>query len=211
MWLTDRFKLDGDDEQGDLAAALDAPASMSANGLRALALTRLTTMIREAAGVPTALEPVGPAPQAEASIFGALRDSGFIDFDAPEGEPDDAGPQLTPGTRIVLVSGESSDVPIDTVAVPLATLLVADRAGVPAVSLLVAEDRPEGDATGPEFVVALRNDEDADTRLSTVDNIGDFAGRLAVVLAIVDLGDGRIGHYGRGPGAQRLLPAPPEP
>jgi len=56
----------------------------------------------------------------------------------------------------------------------------------------------------------VREDEALAARLSTVDDIDDFAGRLAAVLALADLGAGRTGHYGVAGGAQRLLPAPPE-
>jgi len=96
------------------------------------------------------------------------------------------------------------------VALPLAGLLVEERAGVPAFGVLAAEDRSRTEEPLVEFVVTLRTDRQLADRLSTVDNIGDFAGRLAAVLALVDLDDGRLGHYGTGPSAQRLLPAPPE-
>ncbi|MDP8986792.1 MAG: copper transporter, partial [Actinomycetota bacterium] len=60
------------------------------------------------------------------------------------------------------------------------------------------------DETG--FTEALRADDALSARLSTVNNVDTFAGRLAAVLAIRDLAEGRTGHYGRG--AQRLIPAP---
>lgn len=222
IWLTDRFALDGDDDVRDLAGALDAPEALGANSLRTLALTRLSTMLRMGAGpspiddpsvttttsttVPPGAEPADGAP----TVLAALRDAGFVDFDAPDGEPDDGDPLVPPGTRIVLVSGATSDVSVDVLAVPFAELLVTDRSGVPSVALLAAEERPATEDVQQVFVAALRTDDDIADRLSTVDDIGDFAGRLAAVLAIVDLGEGRVGHYGSGPGAQRFLPAPPE-
>ena len=219
IWLTERFRLANGDEQRDLAAALGAPESMSADGLRTLALTRLSTFIRDGAGpavvddpsVTTTTTTVPSDGVSTPSVFAALRDAGFVDFDAPKGQPDDAGPILSPGMRIVLVSGTGAAAPVDQVAVPFARLLVLDRPGVPPVGLLAAEDRPATEKPESEFVVALRQDDEVATRVSTVDNIGDFAGRLAAVLSLVDLGEARLGHYGRGPGAQRLLPAPPEP
>ena len=56
------------------------------------------------------------------------------------------------------------------------------------------------------FVGLLRND--ASARLSTVDNLESPMGQTATVLALEDLGVPRYGHYGVGPGAQRVLPAP---
>lgn len=222
VWLTDRFTLDSDDEVRDLVAALDAPSTLSVDALRRLALTRLATMLREMVGPITIDDPSVPTTSTTSTtavvegaveaprVFVALRDAGFIDFDAPEGQPDDIGPQLVPGTRLILVSGGTADVVVEAVAVPFAEQLVLDRIGVPAVGLLAAEDLAVDDESSPDFVAALRQDDAVASRLSSVDNIGDFPGRLAAVLAIVDLGDGRVGHYGVGPGAQRLLPAPPE-
>ena len=221
IWLTERFVLDGDDEVRDLASALDAPESLGANSLRTLALTRLSTMLRMGVG-PASIDDPSVAsttsttipPNADAgppnTVLVALRDAGFVDFDPPDGEPDEDGPVLRPGTRIVLVSGARSEVSVDVLAVPFAELLVADRSGVPSIALLAAEERPATEEVQHVFVAALRAEDEVADRLSTVDDIGDFAGRLAAVLAIVDLGAGRVGHYGSGPGAQRFLPAPPE-
>jgi hypothetical protein len=217
LWLTDRWALDDDDEQRDLADAVGAPSTMEPDTLRRLALTRLATALREATAdgaddvVDPAADPTGAtgAPE-EASLVVVLRDAGYLDFDAPEGEPAESGPSLPVGTRIVLVSGQRADVVPDTLAVPLAGLLVDDRGELPPVALLAAEARPTVEEPSEEFVTLLRGDDDIADRLSTVDNIGDFPGRLAAVLALVDLGEDRVGHFGRGPGAQRLLPAPPE-
>ena len=48
-------------------------------------------------------------------------------------------------------------------------------------------------------------------RLSTVDNLESFMGEAASVLAVEDLAVPRVGHYGVGPGADRLLPGTPSP
>ena len=42
--------------------------------------------------------------------------------------------------------------------------------------------------------------------VSTVDNLESPMGQAAVVLALEELGSARVGHFGVGPGAQRLLP-----
>lgn len=46
-------------------------------------------------------------------------------------------------------------------------------------------------------------------QVSTVDGIDSVIGRVAVVLALEELGRGEHGHYGLGPGASRRLPEPP--
>ena len=40
----------------------------------------------------------------------ALRDAGFVDYDPIEGQPEDVVP-ITPGTRVLFVSGTTADVP----------------------------------------------------------------------------------------------------
>ena len=221
LWLTDRFVLDDDDEVRDLAAALGAGEGTTAEGLRTLALTRLSTTLRRAAGpsvapiddpsvatTSTTTAPVdGAAP--DLSVVVALRDAGFLDYQPVEGQPDDVVP-VTGGTRLVVVSGPAADVPASDLAVPLVEQLLVERSSLPTVALLAAEERAQPDAPGASFVELVRAQDDLSGRLSTVDNLGDFAGRLAVVLAIGDLGEGRVGNYGRFAGAQRLLPAPPE-
>jgi hypothetical protein len=211
LWLTDRLLLDDEDEVRDLATAIDAPDDIDTDSLRALALTELSAELREAVGATAADgSAVDPAVPPSTPITSALRDAGFLDYEPPDGEADDGALSLPAGTEIVLVSGEGADVPPELLAVPLAGFLVDDREGLPAVGVLAAEARSTLEEPEHEFVTLLRDDDDLAARLSTVDNIDDFPGRLAAVLALADLRDGRIGHFGRGPGAQRLLPAPPE-
>jgi hypothetical protein len=57
-----------------------------------------------------------------------------------------------------------------------------------------------------EFIGPLRGISDVNNRVSTVNNIEDWRGRVATVLAVSDLAIGRVGHYGVGSGADRLSP-----
>lgn len=220
LWFTDRFALDDDDEVRDLAAALDVDEDRP-EALRALALTRLATAMRRAAGPATvpiddpsvaatsSTTTTAPAAAPDLTVIVALRDGGFVDFEPVEGAAEDVVP-ITAGTRLVLVSGPSASVPAIDLAAPLVEELLVERSALPNVALLAAEDRAPLDAPGATFIELVRAEDDLAGRLSTVDNLSDFAGRLAVVLAVGDLGEGRVGHYGRFTGAQRLLPAPPE-
>jgi len=156
--------------------------------------------------------------EASVEVLLALRDAGFVEYDAPEGKPDDIADLAVPGTRVVLVSGPGVDVADAELALPLAVALVSpQRPGTAApVDLLAAEGIPpvdeardeEEDGADVPGLVELLRDDDAGDRLSTVDNLDAFAGRVAAVVAVQDLGAGRRGHYGVGPGAQRLVPAP---
>jgi hypothetical protein len=57
-----------------------------------------------------------------------------------------------------------------------------------------------------EYVVALRQDNDVADRVSTVDDVNDYRGRVAAVLALEQLRTGRTGHYGFADGATAALP-----
>lgn len=203
LWLTDRFALESDDELTDLAEALAFRPDASAGTLRSAAITRLARALRPTTGLP---------PDDAPDVIADLREAGFLDFEAPEGGDAEAVPVVGPSTRVLVVSGAAAPVPNVRLTLPLVRSLVAPRDDHPAARVLAATgvlptDR-EQDENG--FVGPIRSDDGLSSFVSTVDDIDDFAGRVAAVLALADLADGRIGHYGRGAGAQRLLPAPAE-
>lgn len=194
FWLTDRFELDDDDELRDLAEALDFRPDASEGTLRSAAINRIAQALR-----------------GSGDVLVALREAGFLDYEAPEGADGDDLPVLAEGTRLVVVSGTGASVPDRQLMLPLFRTLAEVRLDLPALPLLAVGDSLADDEDGDgSFVQAVRDDEDLVARVSSVDDLDDFAGQLAAIIAIADLGEGRTGHYGRGPGAQRLLPAPPE-
>ena len=218
VWLTDRFLLDDEEERADLAEALGLSPELRATTMRAIALDRLAVGLAGAATTP-AQEIPAPTdgvegvdggvvpPPAEPAEVAALREAGFLDFDAPEGADGDAGAVIAPGTRFVVVSSEDADVPSPDLAVELVRQLAAPEVGVLAAEP-VDYNPPEGDPVST-FVSPLLEDEAVAAVVSTVDNVGELDGRLAVAYAVADLGIPVWGHYGEGPGAQRRLPAPP--
>lgn len=229
LWLTDRFVLDDEDERRDLAEALGFSEEANAASLRSAAISRLSLLLRrQVPAEQPAEEPVAPgdgadagAPGAEqgagddpdgtaavdAALVAALRDAGFLDVEGLDG---DSTPALPPGTRVVVLSGDSAEVPNADLAVPLVRALVRESATAPAAPVLAVEATPETVEGAATWLSAIRGDELLSARVSTVDNLDEFAGQLAAVLALQDLAAGRYGHYGRGEAAQRLLPAPVE-
>lgn len=201
IWLKDRFTLDDAGERRDLASALGMSADASAGTLRSSAVKRLTDALRPA---------TAPGPDGAATILPGLRDAGFLDYDPPEGLPADAFATVAPGTRIIAMSGPKASVPDGQLMVPFTRGLVDDRPDRPAAPVLAISGGPAETKEEDTFIGPIRADRTVSDRLSTVDNVDTFAGRLASVLALADLGAGRFGHYGRGSGAQRLLPAPAE-
>lgn len=202
LWFTDRFALEGEDELSDLAEALDFRPDASAGTLRSATITRLARALRST---------IDPPPDGSPGVIADLREAGFLDVELPEGA-DDALPVVGPSTRVVIVSEPGPVVPDAQLTLPLVRSLVAPGDDQPAARVLAVSGAPPADPEedGGDFVGSIRADDGLSAVVSTVDDIEEFAGRVATVLALADLGDDRIGHYGRGPGAQRLLPAPRE-
>ncbi|MDQ3305381.1 MAG: copper transporter [Actinomycetota bacterium] len=210
LWFTDRLTLDTDEERRDLARALGRSEGLADTTLRAMAIDELAeALTTDALDGPGEGPPgLGGAPDAPADPVAELRDAGFVDFDPPEGAETQTADLVTTGARILFVSGPGAVLDDTQWAQPLASALVGEAPQPPSLSLLVAESYAPGTEGQASLTAALRGDDALSTRLSTVNRIDDFAGQLAVVLALEDLGQGRVGHYGRD--AQRLIPAPAE-
>lgn len=195
VWFTPKMRLANDNDVRALATALDLPVDRP-DVVRRQALAKVVT-----ARDPAATDN-GP--------MAALGAAGFLTYDAPPpptSTSTSAPPTLAslpmPSTRFVVVSGAGAEVGDDILAVPLVQTLSQTTGRVVAVESGVDEPVQGGRAV---FVGLLRND--ASARLSTVDNLESPMGQTATVLALEDLGVPRYGHYGVGPGAQRVLPAP---
>jgi hypothetical protein len=203
LWLGEELALEDEDGPDELARALGLSAATDADLLRGLAVNRIAAELETAAAVALPGE-------ARFDSIDALRTAGFVDYEPPEGAPDDLANLAAPGTRVIVVGGDGGAVPDEQLAGPLVDALVDGSEAPPNVLTLAAEGvRPEeGTERAATFVAPLRSDEELSARVSTVDNLDEFAGRLAAVLALQDLGDLRFGHYGHGPGASRLLPPP---
>ncbi len=141
------------------------------------------------------------------SLLARLVEAAFVEFEGPAGEAVDITTLPLPETRFVIVSDPGAEVGNETLAVPLTSeLALSARSRV-----LAAEPGrdPEGrDRPGQRalFVGPLRDNAEVSRLLSTVDNLEDFRGRFAAVYALRDLGAGKVGHFGVGPRASRLVP-----
>jgi hypothetical protein len=194
IWFTAKMRLSSDGDVRALATALDLPVG-SADIVRRQALAKVAAA-REGAS-------------AEASPLAALQIAGFLTYEAPPlatstttSTPVNLNALPLPNTRYLVVSGAGAEVGDDVVAVPLVQAY-AQASG----RVVAAESGVDTDGGRAVFVGLLRGDTLA-ARLSTVDNIESPMGQTAAVLALEDLGVPRFGHYGVGPGAQRILPQP---
>jgi hypothetical protein len=235
LWLTDRLQLDDANEVDDLAGVLGiasgdadrARRSLSlrlADVLQTASLPPITTTTTEAgpadgttttAGTPTSdstsstpTTVATPLQGEEPTLLRDLRAKGFLDFDAPPGAQSNVA-GLPAGVRYVVVSGPGAKVDDDKVMLPMLREMAADGS-VPAVAAQagVGEDEREADASRTVFVGPIRDDDTLKSTVSTVDDLEQFAGWAATVLALADYPAGPVGHYGIGKGADRLLPAP---
>jgi hypothetical protein len=200
LWLTDRFTLDNQSEVSDLAEILGFRSDASVGTLRSAAVTRLALALRPAIGTPL--------PDQEGAVITAMRNKGFLDYSAPEGVDAKVFPTLAAGTRIVVASGTGAVVPDAQLMLPFVRNLVVTRPDRGPVPVLAAASMPPDATAADTFIGPIRKDRELADRMSTVDDLDEFSGQMAAVLALGDLGAGRFGQYGRGDGAQRLLPAP---
>jgi hypothetical protein len=195
IWFTSKMRLTSDGDVRALATALDLPVDRP-EVVRRQALARVASA-RETAS-------------ADASPLAALQSAGFLTYEAPApatSTSSSTGPLALASlplanTRYLVVSGAGAEVGDDVVALPLAQAY-AQASG----RVVAAESGVDTDGGRAVFVGLLRGDV-LSSRLSTVDNIESPMGQTAAVLALEDLGVPRYGHYGVGPGAQRILPPP---
>lgn len=185
VWFTSKLKLEEPSHVAALSEAL-VVAPGPADLVRRSMLDRLAVQWAAGNG-PSSLE--------------ALQAAGFIDLAIPAGST--VAP--TASTRFVVVSGAKPDVANELLAAPFASALSA-RAPTRVLAVEAGRDDPPERAL---FVGPLRDDGDVNARLSTVDNIESYRGRVAAVLALDDLGpQGKVGHFGIGHRASRLVPEP---
>jgi hypothetical protein len=103
--------------------------------------------------------------------------------------------------RVVVVSAADADLSNAAVTTPFTALLVDQ----PGVSVVAADATPVG-TDDPAFAAMVRADGDLRRRVSTVDDVSEGYGLVALVLALEDLAGGAVGHYGVA--ADQLLPPP---
>ncbi|HEV3401388.1 MAG TPA: copper transporter, partial [Acidimicrobiales bacterium] len=189
LWFTAKMRLDNEGDARALAAGLGLSPD-EPDVLRRQALVRVAAVLEGGS---------------EAELLPTLVAGGFVAY---EGPPDNATSPTSAlatlpreGMRVALVSGAGADVGDDQIALPLAQALGLSSARV--VAAEAGQDSPGGRGV---FVGLLRKDDVVGARISTVDNLESPMGQAAAVLALDDLAVPRTGHYGVGPGAQRLLP-----
>lgn len=197
LWFTDRWALEGSEEVEALAGAVGASVASRPAELRGFALGSLVAAWS------------GEAGDAASGGAAALRDAGFLEFDPTPDQPIAIEQVSLANVDVVVVSSGQASVANDELVAPFARALVDLDVGV-AVAEPASPRPPRGADESPAGgALAVRADDGLATRVTTVDNVDHFRGRVALVLALDEVADGRTGHYGTGEGAQRLLPEAP--
>jgi hypothetical protein len=198
LWLNDKLNVHSQADANALATALGLPQD-TPDVIRAAAFSKLAGALQSNG------DPAGVIP--------AMRQAGFIDYETPPSATSTSSPTPAPpgpgaipvaGTRSIIVSGAGARLDDDTMTMPFVTQLALG--GAPVVAAEAGQDTPGGRDV---FVSRILNRPETAASVSTVDNLESFIGQAATVLATRDLGKQPAGHYGVGPGAQRLLPEPP--
>lgn len=191
VWFTSKLRLDQPASVSTLSELLvvsPGPADLVRRSL----IDRLATQWATGAATP----------------LRSLEQEGFVELEVPAGTNVDIT-VLPAGVRVVVVGGGKAEVPDEQLALPLASSLARQA---PLRVLAAEAEVPATGSTPPAravFVGVLRTDGDVAARLSTVDNLESYRGRIAAVLALADLGaEGKVGHFGVGPRASRLVPEP---
>jgi Copper transport outer membrane protein, MctB len=231
VWrLTERLALDDDDEVGDLSAALELSTDASDRLMDNLVGQLADVLFGAVDGRPDGAEPAdagaaavdqgavagGDAEQAalaEPALLSRLREADFVSYQMPDGADGDVVLLPASGLRVVVLDGPEAAMPAGDVLVPMLADLTADGpAPVVATQPTVVTGDDVDEATQPQLVPLIRDDDTLNERVSTVDNLDQVSGRVSTLVATVDAvpGEPVVGRYGTGDGADDRLPPVPE-
>lgn len=197
---------DGEGQTEDEAGAGTGDDGGSATGSsrRGIATARQVPTTQEPTTTTTAApdgdEGVGEGEDSD--ILSVLVDRGFIALDTVAGPDVDVASFPPPGTRVVALDGPGGRVSVETLFFPLVRELVDAEISTLAASV----ERAADDEDVAETLQPVRENDELAAVVSTVDGVQTERSRVALVVALEQLGEGTVGHYGTGSGATRQLP-----
>jgi hypothetical protein len=204
VWLQSKWLLDQPADRTKLAQIVGGDAQ--ASGLRAVALDALAHRLATAAtnASVTASSTTPTSAGAPSDLLDALASAGFLSIEAVgEIGTTDLSTFPPPGVRAVLVSGEASDM----AAEPLVTALATDLSTLPVPTVVGEVYRPtEAQLARGAVVAPFRDDKVLHNSIGTVDDVDLVQGQVALILAVGEAADAKVGHYGYGRGADQALP-----
>ncbi|MCC6226093.1 MAG: copper transporter [Microthrixaceae bacterium] len=213
VWLGDKWNLDEQAHRTELAEITDTADSGTAARRRSSAWDAVMSEIRAAGGSTPATPGASTATTTTVAsgaaagvdlvslpMLKALAEAGFVEVEPVED-----------GTEVGGVGGELLVVVVNSSSSPLGDsglggVEIVNAAAGAGLGVVAAESYDPSGAQ-PERATTLRPLREASPEgVSTVDDLDLVAGRVGTVLALADLLSDRTGHYGYGPGVDRVLP-----
>jgi len=224
LWLNDSWRLDSTSRVQALESALNVRGTMP--GLRD---TALSLLVRRLSKAPTARPPSkratrhnpsssqpnpstsspprtttsSPAP-ARNDVLAALEHAGFISVTDGNASAFDTFPTHT--VDVLEVTGDDSDFAGTDLTAAFARAAVNVKLPTAVAAIYDAgSDQAKAPVRGAALA-AILDDNVLSHAVSTVDDLDQIQGQIAVVLTLEVIGGGNIGHYGYGNGASAPLP-----
>jgi len=200
LWIEDGFSASDPGARTKLVQAI-GDSGLATDDLRQVALEALGHRLAAGPRVTT----VSSVTDSGLDTLVALNEAGLVSFDTMGGGAVDLESWPSSGSRTLVIDGSQAHPPPGTMTIPI--LRAAAAAGG---RLALAEVfRPTATIKARGAVVrGVRDDAALSRVVSTVDDLDDLRGQVALTLAVQELGTDRAGHYGEGPGASGQLPAP---
>ena len=203
LWIEDGLSASDPGARTRLVQAM-GDSGLATDDLRQVALESLGHRLAAGPRV-TAVSTASASADTGLDTLVALNDAGLVSFDTMGGGAVSLDSWPAAGSRMLLIDGTQAHPTPGTVSLPI--LRAAAAAGG---RLALAEVfRPTATAKARGSVVKGVRDDPALSRIvSTIDDLDDPRGQVALTLAVQELGTGAAGHYGEGPGATGQLPTP---
>jgi hypothetical protein len=200
LWIEDGFSAADPGARTKLVQAI-GDSGLATDDLRQVALEALGHRLAAGPRVTTVSTPADSG----LDTLVALNEAGLVSFDTMGGGAVDLESWPSSGSRTLVIDGSQAHPPPGTMTIPI--LRAAAAAGG---RLALAEVfRPTATIKARGAVVRGVRDDAALSRIvSTVDDLDETRGQVALTLAVQELGTDRAGHYGEGPGASSQLPTP---
>jgi hypothetical protein len=211
LWIEDAFSAPEPAARTKLVEAM-GDSGLATEDLRLVALEalgkRLATGATTAATVPTSTTAPSSSilsSPSSADALVALNEAGLVSFDRLGGGAVNLESWPAAGTRILVIDGSQARPLPGTVSLPMlrAAAAAGGRLALAEVFRPTATVKDRG-----SIVQGVRDDPNLSRVVSTVDDLDNTRGQVALTLAVQELGTGRAGHYGEGPGATSHLPTP---
>ncbi len=144
----------------------------------------------------------GSGDDGQAPVLEVLIEAGYLSFEGVGGGEDTVLDLAGSGGRVLLVSGAEAEVGVEGLVADLAEDLAAAEVATVVAGLGAGDPLDEADPVTSQ----VRDSEELRAEVATVDHVDRTSGEVAAVLALAELGDAEVGHYGYAPGADRVIP-----